>query len=93
MALTTGQGAGGAQPSPETFTITCSGCGLTVAAFETNGTGASAFFGVDVYNPTRGTTGPIGGGTGASVPDGGMTLMLLGSVLVGVESLRRKFRA
>ena len=27
------------------------------------------------------------------VPDGGMTLMLLGGVLVGLETLRRKFRA
>jgi hypothetical protein len=26
------------------------------------------------------------------VPDGGMTLMLLGGVLVGLETLRRKFR-
>lgn len=29
----------------------------------------------------------------ASVPDGGMTLMLLGGALVGLETLRRKFRA
>jgi hypothetical protein len=28
----------------------------------------------------------------SAVPDGGMTLMLLGGVLVGLESLRRKFR-
>jgi hypothetical protein len=28
-----------------------------------------------------------------TVPDGGMTLMLLGGVLVGLETLRRKFRA
>lgn len=28
-----------------------------------------------------------------SVPDGGMTLMLLGGALVGLESLRRRFRA
>jgi len=33
-----------------------------------------------LYNPT-------------SVPDGGVTLMLLGGVLVGLETLRRKFRA
>lgn len=29
---------------------------------------------------------------GGAVPDGGMTLMLLGGALVGVETLRRKFR-
>ncbi|MBL0159841.1 MAG: hypothetical protein IPP47_22475 [Bryobacterales bacterium] len=28
-----------------------------------------------------------------AVPDGGMTLMLLGGALVGFETLRRKFRA
>jgi hypothetical protein len=28
-----------------------------------------------------------------SVPDGGVTLMLLGGALVGLETLRRKFRA
>lgn len=83
-------GAGGAQASPETFDIKCATC--TVADFETNGTSASAFFGVDVYNPTLNTTGPIGGSTGTAVPDGGVTLMLLGGALVGLESLRRKFR-
>jgi hypothetical protein len=32
-------------------------------------------------------------GTPGTVPDGGMTLMLLGGALVGLETLRRKFRA
>jgi hypothetical protein len=90
-----GNGAGSAMPSPETFDIKCATC--TVANFETNGTGASAFFGVDVYNSATtgtgaGNTGPIGGGTGAHVPDGGMTLMLLGGGLVGLETLRRRLR-
>jgi hypothetical protein len=31
-------------------------------------------------------------GTATSVPDGGVTLMLLGGALVGIESLRRRFR-
>jgi hypothetical protein len=41
---------------------------------------------------------PAGGPTGivdvtpTAVPDGGMTLMLLGGALVGFESLRRRFR-
>jgi hypothetical protein len=30
---------------------------------------------------------------GVKVPDGGMTLMLLGGALVGLGALRRKFRA
>jgi hypothetical protein len=30
---------------------------------------------------------------GTSVPDGGVTLMLLGGALVGIETLRRRFRA
>jgi hypothetical protein len=38
------------------------------------------------------TAGSAGSGCGSSVPDGGMTLMLLGGVLVGVETLRRKFQ-
>jgi hypothetical protein len=32
-------------------------------------------------------------GQGGAVPDGGVTLVLLGSALVGLETLRRKFRA
>jgi hypothetical protein len=38
-----------------------------------------------------GLTGYVGEKT-SSVPDGGMTLMLLGGALVGLETLRRKFR-
>jgi len=62
LQLDTAQGAGGAQPSPESFVIGCVSCGftLTPASFNTVGTGASATFGVDVINPTLNTTGPIG---------------------------------
>ena len=35
----------------------------------------------------------VSGIGGVTVPDGGVTLMLLGGVLVGLETLRRKFRA
>jgi hypothetical protein len=41
---------------------------------------------------TAGLTGPVDVSE-SSVPDGGMTLMLLGGALVGVETLRRRFRA
>jgi len=72
LALSTSQGAGGSQPSPETFVIGCASCGLTPASFNTLGTaGANAVFGVDVYNPTLNTTGPIGTPTpilGAGLP-------------------------
>ena len=37
--------------------------------------------------------GDAGGFSLTAVPDGGMTLMLLGSALFGVETLRRRFRA
>jgi hypothetical protein len=51
-----------------------------------------------IYDPSR--TGLIEGGYGTgnepqqfeSVPDGGVTLMLLGGALVGLETLRRRFR-
>ena len=51
-----------------------------------------------VANPTCATS-PVGAAatgfavSGSSVPDGGMTLMLLGGALVGLETLRRKVRA
>jgi len=58
LLLNTSQGAGGATAGPETFVISASG--LTAADFKTFGTGASAFFGVDVFNATTQSTGPIG---------------------------------
>jgi hypothetical protein len=46
------------------------------------------------YFPTTGGNkyAPVTVEAGASVPDGGATLMLLGSALVGLGALRRKFR-
>jgi hypothetical protein len=41
---------------------------------------------------TGGLTGPVDV-TAPAVPDGGMTVMLLGGVLVGLETLRRRLRA
>jgi len=52
---------------------------------------------ITVYSPTSPiTSGPYQGETPQEfdkVPDGGMTLMLLGGTLVGLATLRRKFRA
>ena len=43
-------------------------------------------------SPTETTRTVCQGLLGHLVPDGGMTLMLLGGTLVGVGTLRRKFR-
>lgn len=85
VQMNTAQGAGGAQPSPETFSFTCS-----AACTETTDSNGF-FFGVDVYNPTLGTTGPIGtsGGTPTPTPEPG-TLLLFGSGLIGVAGLLRR---
>ena len=88
LKLNTAQGAGGAVPSPETFVISCTGC--TPSSFATTGTGAKAFFGVDVYNTVNGNTGPIG--TGA-VPEP-TAIAFFGTGLVGLGFvLRRRFAA
>jgi hypothetical protein len=47
----------------------------------------------DTYQLHGDGYGLLYAGSVTSVPDGGMTLMLLGGVLVGLETLRRKFRA
>ena len=47
-------------------------------------------FVADVGNTITGLTGPIDATTG-SVPDGGSTVTLLGSVLLGLAVLRRRF--
>jgi len=86
IATSGAQGAGGAQPSPVSFNIVATG--LTPGAFATNGPGASVFFGVDVYNSVRGTTGPIG--TGTSVPEP-TSLITLGIALLGNGIVVRRF--
>jgi hypothetical protein len=81
------QGGGNATFLPLNFTIT--GTGLTTASFQQNAAGN--FFAVDIISGTTGNTGAIDASTpNTSVPDGGSTLTLLGSVLLGVGMLRRK---
>lgn len=71
------------------FTVT----NTTVAALETTNANGNIFV-ADILcgSCTGGPTGPVDVST-PTVPDGGMTLMLLGGALVGVESLRRRIRA
>ena len=75
------------------FTVT----NATLLQLETaNGNGnlfvADILCGLTQTGCTNGLTGPVDVSVPPSVPDGGMTLMLLGGALVGLETLRRKFR-
>ena len=66
--------------------LTANGLGnLAGVHFKTSDT-CTFYAGNASWSDTSGT------GCSSSVPDGGMTLMLLGGVLLGVETLRRKFR-
>lgn len=78
------------------YTVTGSIPPGTALSFSTSGLPAGTFLAASAVD-TQGasmstpftTTGLVVGGV---VPDGGMTLMLLGGALVGVETLRRKLR-
>jgi hypothetical protein len=85
-------GASGAPINDLHFTVT----NVTLAQLETaNANGnlfvADIFCGSTQPSCTGGLTGPVDVST-PTAPDGGMTLMLLGGALVGLETLRRKFR-
>ena len=75
------------------FTVT----NATLAQLEVTNTGQNGgnMFIADILCGQTGCTGLTGfvDVSGPSVPDGGMTLMLLGGALFGLETLRRKFRA
>jgi hypothetical protein len=63
-----------------------------------DGAGGAGLFGSGVGNATTGHVyyGPTNGGTFTltpAVPDGGMTLTLLGTALTGLAAVRRKLRA
>jgi hypothetical protein len=86
-------GGGTAQVNDLHFTVT----NATIAQLETLSTGPNGgqMFVADIYLGQPGgsnSTGPVDSSP-ASVPDGGMTLMLLGGALVGVETLRRRIRS
>ena len=80
---------GGSNPQTGPLDFTITGTGLSTSSFTTNSLGQ--YFAVDILG--QGVTGAVdASGPTTTVPDGGMTLMLLGGALVGLESLRRKFR-
>jgi hypothetical protein len=87
---------GGSTPQGSTISFTLSdGSGFSAASFNELSTGSGSehpFFAVDILSGITGKTGPVDATT-TTVPDGGMTLMLLGGALVGLESLRRRLRA
>src|SRR5437773_1225147 len=60
---------------------------LTTTPLPLNGNGN--YFVADVINTATGLTGPVDASNG--VPDGGSTVTLLGSVLLGLAVLRRRF--
>jgi len=81
------QGGGNNTKLPLNFTIT--GTGLSTGSFQQNADGQ--FFAADIISGTTGNTGAVDASTpNVGVPDGGSTLTLLGSVLLGVGMLRRK---
>jgi hypothetical protein len=85
-------GASGPAFNEVKFTVT----NETIAQLETVPSGGTVLMVADILCPN--CSGGAGTGlvdvsqTSASVPDGGMTVMLLGGALVGFESLRRRFR-
>jgi hypothetical protein len=76
--------------------IVLSGTGLTANSFAqqlSSGGSTNVYFAVDILSQSTGRTGAVGASSFSQVPDGGVTLMLLGGALVGLETLRRKSRA
>jgi hypothetical protein len=72
------------------FTVT----NATLAQLETANANGNIFVADILLGQTGGTglTGPVDVSKSPSVPDGGMTVMLLGGALVGLEALRRRVR-
>lgn len=83
-------GGGTADINDLHFTVT----NATLAQLETANSMGNIFV-ADILNGATGGSGFTGdvNVSTPSVPDGGMTLMLLGGALVGLEALRRRVRA
>jgi hypothetical protein len=90
------KGGGNGQTGSEDLIL--SGTGLTAASFarllSTKPGSTPAYFAVDILSQATGQTGFVGATSYTqTVPDGGMTVILLGGVLVALEALRRRFIA
>lgn len=93
-------GSGNALASPLSFTV--HGTGLTIGSFAAKSLNGdpSVFFAVDIFAPSTGNTGPIGGGTCTSCgPDLHLletpeptSLILLGSGLLAATRGLRRFK-
>jgi hypothetical protein len=91
FCTTCGNGGAGKFAGPISFTVT----GTTLAQMEVGhpvaGFGTELFV-VDMLSGTTGNTGPVDVNTPpVTVPDGGSTATLLGTVLLGLGMLRRRF--
>jgi len=81
-----GNGGSNPQSGPLNFTIS----GVSTSSFELSSGNAANYFAADVIG-AGGRTGAVDASVpNTSVPDGGMTVMLLGAALAGIETLRRR---
>jgi hypothetical protein len=91
-----GNGAAGAFKGGITFTVTNTTIAQMTVGHPVAGFGTELFV-VDMFssnlngNTGTGNTGPVDVNTPPSVPDGGTTLMLLGTALSGLGLARRFF--
>lgn len=85
-----GNGGAGAFTGPISFTVTNTTLAQMEVGHPVTGFGTELFV-ADVLSGTTGNTGDVDVNTPPSAPDGGTTLMLLGSALSGLGLARRFF--
>jgi VPDSG-CTERM motif len=87
--LSCAQGGAGAFTGPITFTVTSTTIAQMTVGHNVTGFGNELFV-ADVLAP-NGNTGPVDANATGTVPDGGTTLLLLGTALSGLGLARRFF--